>query len=88
MLQSLVFFVLSRLCEIGGGYLVWLAVREGRPSALILVGTVLLTVYGFVATQQPATFGRAYAAYGGVFSCCRCFGAGGWMEPCPIAWTG
>ncbi|WP_448601906.1 YnfA family protein [Thermoleptolyngbya sp.] len=67
MLQSLGFFVLSGLCEIGGGYLVWLAVREGKPSLLILLGTVLLTVYGFVATQQPANFGRAYAAYGGVF---------------------
>lgn len=67
MLKSFLFFVLSGLCEIGGGYLVWQWVREGRSGWLALAGSVLLTVYGFVATQQPAQFGRAYAAYGGVF---------------------
>jgi small multidrug resistance family-3 protein len=64
---SLLFFVLAGLCEIGGGYLVWLWIREGKSVGLALSGAVLLTVYGFVATLQPANFGRAYAAYGGVF---------------------
>lgn len=67
MLRSLLFFVLSGLCEIGGGYLVWQWVREGKSGWLAIAGAVLLTVYGFVATQQPANFGRAYAAYGGIF---------------------
>lgn len=67
MLKSFLFFVLSGLCEIGGGYLVWQWVREGKSGWLALAGSVLLTVYGFVATQQPVHFGRAYAAYGGVF---------------------
>jgi small multidrug resistance family-3 protein len=67
MLKSLVYFVLSGLCEIGGGYLVWLWIREGKSGWLALAGAALLTIYGFVATLQPASFGRAYAAYGGVF---------------------
>lgn len=64
---SLLVFVLSGLCEIGGGYLIWLWLREGKSLWLALAGAILLTTYGFVATLQPANFGRAYAAYGGVF---------------------
>jgi len=67
MLKSLFYFGLSGLCEIGGGYLVWQWIREGRSIWFALSGVVLLTTYGFVATFQPANFGRAYAAYGGVF---------------------
>jgi small multidrug resistance family-3 protein len=67
MLKSFLYFVLSGLCEIGGGYLVWQWIREGKSGWLALSGIALLTIYGFVATLQPATFGRAYAAYGGVF---------------------
>jgi small multidrug resistance family-3 protein len=67
MLKSLLFFVLSGLCEIGGGYLVWLCIRDGKSVWWALAGAVLLTCYGFVATLQPVSFGRAYAAYGGVF---------------------
>lgn len=64
---SLLIFVLSGLCEIGGGYLIWLWLREGQSIWLALIGAILLTTYGFVATLQPANFGRAYAAYGGIF---------------------
>ncbi len=67
MLKSLVYFVLSGLCEIGGGYLVWLWIREGKSGWLAFAGAALLTIYGFVATLQPSNFGRAYAAYGGFF---------------------
>ena len=61
-------FVLAGLCEIGGGYLVWGWVREGRPLAWALVGAGVLALYGVVAALQPIeAFGRVYAAYGGVF---------------------
>jgi small multidrug resistance family-3 protein len=29
--KSIIYFVLAGLCEIGGGYLVWLWLREGKP---------------------------------------------------------
>ena len=67
VLYSVVLFVLAGLCEIGGGYLVWLWLREGKPWWMGLIGGIILVLYGIVATWQPANFGRVYAAYGGVF---------------------
>ncbi|MCU0568477.1 MAG: YnfA family protein, partial [Oculatellaceae cyanobacterium Prado106] len=67
MIQSILFFVLAGFCEIGGGYLVWLALREGKSPWFAVLGVVILGLYGVVPTLQPTHFGRAYAAYGGVF---------------------
>lgn len=67
VIQSMLLFVLAGFCEIGGGYLVWLWLREGRSIWLALMGIVILGVYGVVPTLQPVHFGRAYAAYGGIF---------------------
>ena len=61
-------FVLSGIAEIGGGWLVWQAVRAGKPWWWALLGSALLVMYGFIPTLQPLTdFGRLYAAYGGIF---------------------
>ncbi|HEY9880695.1 MAG TPA: hypothetical protein V6D29_19715 [Leptolyngbyaceae cyanobacterium] len=38
-----------------------------KSGWLALSGVALLTIYELVATLQPTTLGRAYAAYGGVF---------------------
>jgi small multidrug resistance family-3 protein len=67
MARSLFFFVVAGLCEIGGGYLVWQWLREGKHVAFGLVGAAVLFLYGVIPTLQPANFGRVYAAYGGVF---------------------
>ncbi len=67
IVKSLFFFMLAGLCEIGGGYLVWLWLREDKSVYFALGGAVLLILYGVVPTLQPAHFGRVYAAYGGVF---------------------
>lgn len=67
VLKSLVYFVLAGLCEIGGGYLIWLWLRESRSVWLGLTGGLILVVYGIIPTLQPANFGRVYAAYGGIF---------------------
>lgn len=64
---SLALFILAGLCEIGGGYLVWLWLREGKPVGYALVGGLVLVLYGVIPTFQPAHFGRVYAAYGGMF---------------------
>lgn len=65
--RSLALFILAGLCEIGGGYLVWLWIREGQSSFMGLLGAIVLFLYGIVPTFQPAHFGRVYAAYGGIF---------------------
>jgi small multidrug resistance family-3 protein len=65
--RSLFFFLLAGLCEIGGGYLIWLWIRDGRGLAFALLGAAILVLYGIIPTFQPANFGRVYAAYGGIF---------------------
>lgn len=65
--RSILFFLAAGLCEIGGGYLIWLFMREGRPLPFALLGAMVLVLYGIIPTFQPANFGRVYAAYGGIF---------------------
>jgi small multidrug resistance family-3 protein len=65
--KSLFYFILAGLFEIGGGYLVWLWLREGKSAWLALIGGIVLILYGIIPTLQPAHFGRVYAAYGGIF---------------------
>ncbi len=67
IIKSVLIFLLAGLCEIGGGYLVWLWLREGKPVWYGIVGAAVLALYGVVATLQPANFARTYATYGGIF---------------------
>jgi small multidrug resistance family-3 protein len=67
ILKSLALFIIAGLCEIGGGYLVWLWLRNDKGILLGAVGGLILFVYGVIPTFQPANFGRVYAAYGGWF---------------------
>lgn len=60
-------FILAGLCEIGGGYMVWLWLREGMGWTLGALGGFILFLYGIVPTFQPSYFHRIYAAYGGIF---------------------
>ena len=66
-LNSLIFFFIAGLCEIGGGYLVWLWLRESYSWIFGVLGGFVLFIYGVVPTFQKAHFHRTYAAYGGVF---------------------
>ncbi len=66
--RSLALFAVAAVAEIGGAYLVWLGIREDRGWPFVAAGAVGLALYGVVATLQPeASFGRVFAAYGGVF---------------------
>jgi len=67
IVKSVLFFLVAGLCEIGGGYLVWLWLREGKSIWCGVAGALVLVLYGVAPTFQPANFGRVYAAYGGVF---------------------
>ncbi len=66
-LRSIVLFLLAGLCEIGGGYLIWLWLKEGKPFYYGILGGIILALYGIVATLQNSNFARVYATYGGVF---------------------
>ena len=67
ILTSIFLFFLAGLFEIGGGYLVWLWLREDFSWMLGAVGGFVLFLYGIVPTFQKTHFHRVYAAYGGVF---------------------
>ena len=68
MIVVILLFLLAGLAEIGGGYLVWLWLRESKPYWYGVIGSIILVLYGVIPTfQNFPTFGRVYAAYGGVF---------------------
>ena len=67
ILTTLVYFFLAGLFEIGGGYLVWLWIREDYTFLVGLTGGFVLFLYAIVPTLQPSHFHRIYASYGGIF---------------------
>lgn len=67
ILKTTFIFLLAGLCEIGGGYLVWLSIKEGKSFWYGIAGSLILIVYGYVATLQTSNFARVYATYGGYF---------------------
>ncbi|WP_292379644.1 YnfA family protein [Methanosarcina sp. UBA289] len=64
---TILLFILAGIFEIGGGYLLWLWLREGRGLLFALSGSIILFLYGVVPTFQPSYFHRIYATYGGIF---------------------
>ncbi|MCM3710697.1 YnfA family protein [Sporosarcina luteola] len=68
MIYAIIVFIFAGLAEIGGGYLIWLWLREGKPFYWGMLGGVTLILYGVIVTFQSfPSFGRVYAAYGGIF---------------------
>ena len=68
LFKSIFPFFLAGLTEIGGGYLVWLWLREEKSIWFGLIGRIILVLYGLIPTLQSSPyFGRIHAAYGGVF---------------------
>ena len=68
IIRSMILFAVAGLAEIGGGWLVWQWLRNGRSLTWGLVGGIVLFLYGVIPTlQEEAAFGRVYAAYGGIF---------------------
>jgi small multidrug resistance family-3 protein len=68
LIRAIVLFLVAGLAEIGGGYAVWLCLKEEKSFCYGIVGCLILCVYGIIPTFQSfPNFGRVYAAYGGVF---------------------
>ncbi|MGT2377967.1 YnfA family protein [Staphylococcus aureus] len=49
MLYPIFIFILAGLCEIGGGYLIWLWLRKVQSSLVGLIGGAILMLYGVIA---------------------------------------
>ena len=67
VIRSLWIFILAVAFEIGGCYFVWLWLKEYKSFWYGILGVILLAAYGITATFQQSSFGRVYAAYGGIF---------------------
>lgn len=67
-LRTVLLYIFAGLAEIGGGWLVWGWLRNGKGLLWGLLGGAVLFVYGVIPTlQTEPAFGRVYAAYGGIF---------------------
>lgn len=64
---TILLFILASIFEIGGGYFIWIWLREGGGLTFAFLGAIVLFLYGIVPTFQPANFHRIYATYGGIF---------------------
>lgn len=67
MLRTIALFSVAAFFELGGAYLVWQWQRTGKPLWWAVLGLVGLFLYSLTQTVQSFGFGRAFAAYGGVF---------------------
>ncbi len=64
---TILLFILAGIFEIGGGYFIWIWLREAGGLQFAFLGAIVLFLYGIVPTFQPADFHRIYATYGGIF---------------------
>jgi small multidrug resistance family-3 protein len=67
IVRAIFLFFLAGLAEIGGGYLIWQWLKNGKPLWVGIIGAVIMILYGVLATRQEFSFGKTYAAYGGIF---------------------
>ena len=68
VIKSVMLLIAAAIAEIGGAYLVWIAIKDGRGLLAGALGVLALGLYGVIAAFQPdSEFGRVLAAYGGVF---------------------
>ena len=66
-LKTLILFCITAIAEIVGCYLPYLWLRESRSVLLLLPAAAALAIFAWLLTLHPATAGRVYAAYGGVY---------------------
>ena len=57
ILLSIFYFILAGIAEIGGGYLVWLYLKDDKSPWYMLAGAITLIIYGIIPTLQEAPFG-------------------------------
>jgi small multidrug resistance family-3 protein len=64
---ALALFLVTAAAEIGGCYLVYLWLRQGKSAWLLAPAAASLALFAFLLTLHPAAAGRTYAAYGCVY---------------------
>jgi small multidrug resistance family-3 protein len=67
MTRTILVFIIASIFEISGCYFIWQWLKNNKGIELGIVGIVLLTAYGVIATLQTGNFAKVYVVYGGVF---------------------
>lgn len=65
--RTVILLIVAAIAEVGGAYLIWQWIRVGKSPLLGIFGGAALIAYGLIQTLQIFSFGRIFAAYGGVF---------------------
>ena len=60
-------FVVTALAELVGCYLPYLWLRHSGSAWLLVPGALSLALFAWLLSLHPASPGRMYAAYGGVY---------------------
>ena len=66
-MKTLFLFTLTALAEIGGCYLPYLWLKQGRSVWLLVPAALCLASFAWLLTLHDTAAGRVYAAYGGVY---------------------
>jgi len=67
LLQTLLLFIITAVCEIVGCYLPDQWLRKGGSVWLLVPAALSLAAFAWLLSLHPAASGRVYAAYGGVY---------------------
>ncbi|MEL0634717.1 YnfA family protein [Pseudoalteromonas carrageenovora] len=67
--KTIALFIITALAEIIGCYLPYLWLKEDKSILLLIPAAVSLALFAWLLTLHPASAGRVYAAYGGVYVC-------------------
>jgi len=85
--RSVALFIAAGLCEIGGGWLVWQWLREGKGGAWGLCGAIVLILYGISLPFSLPILGASTQPMGEFLLSSPCSGAGGWTATFQIVST-
>lgn len=66
-LKTIALFLITAVAEIVGCYLAYLWLNQNKSVWLILPAAISLGLFAWLLTLHPASTGRVYAAYGGVY---------------------
>ena len=68
-MRSLLWYAIAALCEIAGCFSFWAWLRMGKSPLWAIPGAAVLVVFALALTRiDSPSAGRAYAAYGGIYS--------------------
>lgn len=65
--QTFALFIVTALAEIGGCYLAYLILKQGKSPWLWLPSAIVLFLFVWLLTLHPTATGRIYASYGGIY---------------------